>query len=149
MSTANSMLMVAVAAILADLIYLKPDRLGRQRAILGVTRRLTWGVGVAGLLIAWARPDIVKLIMTALWGSGVLLPAILGGFVWRRATSAGALWSVVVGFLLTTGLGFWWKDDPYWSANYWIPGLGVTVAVFVLVSLATRHRKGEARDFGP
>lgn len=143
MSTANSMLMVSVASLLSDVVCLNDERLARRRSILAWTRGLTWGVGLTGLFIAWARPDIVSLIMTALWGSGVLLPAILGGFFWKRGTSAGAWWSIVLGFLLTTGLGFWWRNDPWWSANYWIPGLAAAAAAYVGISLATRHARSE------
>ncbi len=143
MSTANSMLMVSVAALLGDLLFVRDRHLSRRKAILATTRWLTWGVGAAGLLIAFLMPDIVSLILTALWGSGVVLPAILGGFFWRRATSAGAFWSIVSGFLLTSAAGYLWRNDPFWSENYWIPCLAVSTAVFIAGSLATEHDRGE------
>ncbi len=142
MSTANSMLMVSVSALLGDLLYAKQERLGRQRNILRTTRRLTWLVGAAGLAIAYVRPDIVSLILTGLWGSGVLLPAILGGLFWRRANSKAAMSSILLGFIVTTGLAY----APGWGETFWIPGLTLAAAVFVLTSLATPHSPGENPD---
>lgn len=118
MSTANSMLTVAVNSILCEMLYVDEERLTRQKGILRTGRWLTWGVGAAGLLIASRRPDIVSLILTGLWGSGVLIPAIVGGLYWRRSTSAGAFWSILVGFVLTFVLAY----VPQLAAAAWLPG---------------------------
>src|SRR5262245_32825716 len=100
MSTANTMLMVALAVLLSDVGYADRPKLGQVPGILGVTRWTTWGVGLAGLVVGALEPRIVSLIQDALWGSGMLLPAVIGGLWWRRATSTGALWSIAVGFPL-------------------------------------------------
>jgi Na+/proline symporter len=132
MSTANTMLMVAVAVLLADILYADRERLAEIPYLLRTTRRLTWAVGAAGLLIAYWQPQIVSLIQTALWGSGILLPAVIGGLFWRRATSRAALWSIVVGFPLNFGLSF----VPDLEDTSWMPALGAATVVFVTVSLA-------------
>ena len=137
MSTANTMLMVAVAVLLADILYADQEGLTAVPNLLRTTRRLTWLVGGAGLLIAWWQPQIVSLIQTALWGSGILLPAIIGGLFWRRATSQGALASIVIGFPLNFGLSF----VPGWQDLSWMPALAVAVVAFAGVSLLT---SGEA-----
>jgi SSS family solute:Na+ symporter len=139
MSTANSMLTVSVNSILCDLIYLREDKLSRQPGILRLGRWLTWGVGAAGLLIAYLRPNIVSLILTGLWGSGVLIPAIVGGLYWKRATTAGAFWSILVGFMVTFALAY----RTGWEDTSWIPGLGLGLALFVGISLLTGHTRGE------
>lgn len=159
MSTANSMLMVSVASLLGDLLYVREARLNRKRGILTVTRWLTWGTGLAGFFIARYQPDIVSLILNALWGSGVLLPAILGGLFWKRATNAGAFWSIAAGFTFTTLLAIGsfrtgvlfpllggapdaaWQS--WWEQNYWMPGLAATALIFVGLSLVTRHARSE------
>lgn len=133
MSTANTMLMVAVAVLLSDILYARHEGLTAVPHLLRTTRRLTWLVGAAGLLVAWWQPQIVSLIQTALWGSGILLPAIVGGFFWPRATSQGALASIVIGFPLNFGLSF----VPGWQDLSWMPALAVAAIAFVVVSLAS------------
>lgn len=131
MSTANTMLMVAVAALLSELLYADREQLSAIPRVLRTTRRLTWGVGAAGLAVAFWQPQIVTLIQTALWGSGILLPAVIGGLFWPRATSRAALASFLVGFPLNFGLSF----VPGYADTSWMPALGAATLVFVVVSL--------------
>jgi Na+/proline symporter len=133
MSTANTMLMVAVAVLLADILYAHRDDVAVVPQLLRTTRRLTWAVGIAGLAIAHFQPQIVTLIQTALWGSGILLPVVIGGLYWPRATSQGALASIVVGFPLNFGLSF----VGGWADTSWMPALAAATLAFVGVSLAT------------
>ena len=133
MSTANTMLMVAVAVLLADLVHHDRDDLMSAPRLLEAMRRLTWVVGLAGLAIATWQPEIVALIQTALWGSGILLPAIIGGLYWRRASSAGAMASIVVGFPLNFGLSF----IERFADTSWIPALAAATMAFVVVSWLT------------
>ena len=139
MSTANTMLMVAVAVLLADILYSGRGHLSGIPNLLATTRRLTWGVGMAGLAIAYWQPQIVNLIQTALWGSGMLLPAVIGGLFWRRANSRAALASIGVGFPLNFGLSFVHGLED----TSWMPALGAATAVFVVVSLITEESAGE------
>jgi Na+/proline symporter len=134
MSTANTMLMVAVATLLCDVLHANRDRLTGSRELLRTTRRLTWGVGAAGLVIAYWQPEIVSLIQTALWGSGILLPAIIGGLFWPRANSRAALASLVVGFPLNFGLSF----VAGFEDTSWMPALAAATIVFVTLSLVSR-----------
>jgi Na+/proline symporter len=137
MSTANTMLMVAVAVLLSDILYADRSPLAAVPNLLRTTRRLTWGVGAAGLAIAYLQPRIVSLIQTALWGSGILLPAVIGGLFWRRATSRGALASILVGFPLNFGLSF---VDGLENTS-WIPALAASACAFVAVSVSTPHQE--------
>lgn len=133
MSTANTMLMVAVAVLLSDILYTDQDELAAVPNLLRTTRRLTWMVGAAGLLVAYWQPQIVSLIQTALWGSGILLPALIGGLFWRRATSGAALASIAIGFPLNFLLSF----VRGFEDTSWIPALAVATIAFVGVSLAS------------
>jgi Na+/proline symporter len=142
MSTANTMLMVAVAVLLTEIVYRDRERLASIPHILKTTRRLTGIVGATGLAIAYWQPQIVSLIQTALWGSGLLLPAIIGGLFWRRATSAAALASIVVGFPLNFGLSF----VPGLADTSWIPALAASTLLFVVVSVASGSRQFRGRE---
>jgi Na+/proline symporter len=135
MSTANTMLMVAVAVLLSDVLHARHDELKGSRELLHTTRRLTWGVGAAGLAIAYWEPQIVSLIQTALWGSGILLPAIIGGLFWPRANSRAAIASLLVGFPLNFGLSF----VPGLEDTSWIPALAAATIMFVTLSLVSRE----------
>jgi Na+/proline symporter len=134
MSTANTMLMVAVAVLLSDIVYADREALAHVPNLLRTTRQLTWVVGVTGLAIAFWQPQIVSLIQTALWGSGILLPAVIGGFFWPRASATAALASIAVGFPLNVGLSF----VPGLQDTAWIPALGAATVVFVGLSFARR-----------
>ncbi len=139
MSTANTMLMVAVSTLLGDLIHADRKTLKGEKHILATTRQLTWVVGIVAFVIAKWQADIVKNIMTALWGSGVLIPAIAGGLYWKRGTARAALVSIVLGFAVTTAL----SSSPSWSAISWIPGLGLAGIAYVWLSLTGKHHKSE------
>jgi solute:Na+ symporter, SSS family len=138
MSTANTMLMVAVAVLLTEILYTDHDDLEGIPNLLQATRRLTWVVGAAGLVIAYWQPQIISLIQTALWGSGILLPAVIGGLYWKRATSAAAMASILVGFPLNFGLSF----VRGFEDTSWIPALAAATAVFIGVSVAAPDPKG-------
>lgn len=135
MSTANTMLMVAVAVLLTDLLYANHDEVADTPHLLRTTRQLTWLVGAASLAIAWWQPQIVSLIQAALWGSGLLLPAIVGGLYWPRANSRAALSSIVVGFVVNVAVWF----VPGMADTAWMPAVGAGIVVFIAVSLLTRE----------
>lgn len=132
MSTANTMLMVAVSVLLTDIFYVRDEDVAAVPHVLRTTRRLTWAVGIAGLAIGYWQPQIISLIQAALWGSGLLLPAIIGGLFWPRASSRAALASMAVGFPLNVAVSF----VPGMQDTAWMPALAAATAAFVIVSLA-------------
>ncbi len=131
MSTANTMLMVAVSVLLTEIRYAGADDVAKVSGALRTTRWLTWGVGIAGLAIGYGQPQIISLIQAALWGSGLLLPAIVGGLYWKRATSGAALSSILVSFPLNVAISFM----PGWQDTAWMPALAAATATFIAVSL--------------
>jgi Na+/proline symporter len=131
MSTANTMLMVAVSVLLTEIIHAKDEQIAAVPHMLRTTRRLTWAVGIAGLAIGYFQPQIISLIQAALWGSGLLLPAIIGGLFWPRASSQAALASIVVAFPLNMALSF----VPGMEDTAWMPALAAAATVFVIVTL--------------
>ena len=64
-----------------------------------------------------------------------LLVAILGGFLWKRATGAGALVSMAVGTVVTLGtmavVGDVLANEPIYY------GLAASLIAYIVVSLAT------------
>jgi SSS family solute:Na+ symporter len=61
-------------------------------------------LGIAVIIVAALLNDVVAALTVAYdILVGGLLVAILGGFVWKRATGTGALWSMAVGTVVTLG----------------------------------------------
>lgn len=102
------------------------------------------GIGILVMAIAMIVPDVVAALTIAYdILVGGLLVAIIGGLVWNRGTGAGAICSMVagtVGTLVTMtvlelradeSLGGILANEPIYV------GLGVSLVVYVAVSLAT------------
>ena len=76
------------------------------------------------------------LLASATWSAWT--PALIAGVMWRRATTAGVFWSMIVGlvFALAVGFGRQFGYTPTWLAPN-IVGLLVASIILVTVSLAT------------
>lgn len=93
-------------------------------------------LGIAVIVIAALLNDVVAALTIAYdILVGGLLVAILGGFVWKRATGAGALWSMGVGTVVTLATMFIVGDVLANEPIYY--GLGASLIVYVVVSLLT------------
>lgn len=136
-STINSMIMVVSATLTKDVYvaWVRPSAVSRQ--ILRTGRILTMIVGIVGLALAWAVRDIVALTVNSLFSLLILLPAILGGFYWPRATAAGATWSMVSGAVTLCAL------TPLAPTQAFVPAFLVSAVVFVVVSMRTVHATAE------
>lgn len=115
----------------------------------GVTEQTETWIGklaMVALLVfciafAWFRPGLISVLSSmASGGLLVMAPALIGTFFWKRASAAGALVSMIAGGLLTAVLYL----SGYYPLGWWPPvwGLGLTTALFVGVSLATRPPEG-------
>lgn len=93
-------------------------------------------LGIVVIVIAALLNDVVAALTIAYdILVGGLLVAILGGFVWKRATGAGALWSMGIGTVVTLGTMFVVGDVLANEPIYY--GLGASLIVYVVVSLVT------------
>lgn len=92
--------------------------------------------GIVVIVIAAMLNDVVAALTIAYdILVGGLLVAILGGFVWKRATGAGALWSMGVGTAVTLGtmvlVGDVLANEPIYF------GLAASLIGYVVASLMT------------
>jgi SSS family solute:Na+ symporter len=64
-----------------------------------------------------------------------MAPTIIAAFFWKRASSTGAIVSMIIGGILTAVLYF----SNFYPFGWWPPvwGLGVTTILFVVISLLT------------
>ncbi|MCJ7501801.1 MAG: sodium:solute symporter family protein [Acidobacteriia bacterium] len=137
MSSANTMIMVVSATLTKDFYKGIFNRQASQRQLLVAGRCLTFVAGLAGVGFSFVVRDIVTLSVIALFMLLVFLPAVIGGFFWRRATSRGAFLSVLLGFLTSLFL------LPRMPRTAFVPGFVVSLLVFVAVSFLTAHSPSE------
>jgi SSS family solute:Na+ symporter len=102
-------------------------------------------LGIVVIVIAALLNDVVAALTIAYdILVGGLLVAILGGFLWKRATGAGALWSMAVGTVVTLGtmviVGDVLANEPIYY------GLAASLVVYVVASLATPRTSPEVLD---
>ncbi|MDQ7915618.1 sodium:solute symporter [Pseudomonas sp. 102515] len=132
MSTASAGLLAAATTLTEDLL---PRLRGGQASTLGMARLFTLLTGLAVLAIALLVNDVIGALTLAynLLVGGILVP-LLGAILWPRATTAGALASMLLGsgaaivFMLKDGLE---ANTPIYFS------LGLSLASFTLVSLLT------------
>lgn len=133
MSTASAGL-IASSTILAGDVYGAFLARGDHNRVLA-SRVTTLIVGAATVITSLVVADVVGALTVAYdLLTGALFVPIVGGLFWRRATTAGALSSmlvsggVVVALMITRGL---FSNDPI------LYGMLASLVVFVVVSLLT------------
>ncbi|KIV67948.1 putative sodium-solute symporter [Pseudomonas sp. FeS53a] len=137
MSTASAGLLAASTTITQDLLPLLRGGRTSGNGDVHENRIATLLLGVAMLGIALVVSDVISALTVAynLLVGGMLVP-LIGAIYWKRATTAGAIASMTLGFL--TVLGFMFKDglDANTPIYY---SLAVGLVSFVVISLVTRR----------
>ena len=145
MSTVNSFMNIAAAAITHDLPVALGTRVGNE---------LRWGrvatvvISLVAAVVAQLSGTLVALLGIFGWGlfASTLVPALAIGLNWEGGTRAGAVSSIATGLVLTLAL-----ETMAFLRLMTVPQ-GVTVAglalvastlVFFVVSWATRHTAEE------
>ena len=119
----------------------------------GISERAETWVGRLSMLIllvlcivfAYFRPGLISVLSSmASGGLLVMAPAIVAAFFWKRGSAAAAVVSMAAGAVVTAALYL----SGWYPLGWWPPvwGLGITTAVFIVVSLLTRPPEG-AEDF--
>jgi SSS family solute:Na+ symporter len=150
MSTASGALIATATVARADVAPLLARLLGRGRTTdsqqaedvdpgheVQGNRGYVVVFGVVVVALASVLNDVVAALTIAYdILVGGLLVAILGGFVWRRANAAGALWSMATGTVVTLGtmavVGDVLANEPIYY------GLAASATAYVVASLLTR-----------
>jgi SSS family solute:Na+ symporter len=139
-SSVNTMIMVSSATITKDFYKGWINSRATDRQLLLVARISTVAAGALAYALALAVRDIVALSVNALFMLLVLLPAVVGGFFWARATATGSIWSIAIGFMVMV------IALPYAPETAFVPGFVASLLVFVGVSLSSSHSPCERRD---
>jgi SSS family solute:Na+ symporter len=134
MSTASAGLLAASTVLTEDLL---PKLRGGKQSSLNINRLFTLLTGFAVLAIALVVNDVISALTLAynLLVGGMLVP-LIGAIFWKRATTAGAISSMSLGFV--TALVFMFKDGLEANTPIYY-SLAVALVSFVLVSLLDRR----------
>ncbi|MBC3487925.1 sodium:solute symporter [Pseudomonas sp. SWRI50] len=133
MSTASAGLLAASTTLTEDLL---PKLRGGKQSSLAISRLFTLLTGLVVLGIALVVNDVINALTLAynLLVGGMLIP-LIGAIFWKRATTAGAIASMSLGF--ATALLFMFKDGLEANTPIYY-SLAVGLVSFVAVSLMSR-----------
>jgi len=136
-STAISYLLVPATALVRDIYqrFINPE--ASERALVWLLRAVVFALGAVAYVISTYSEDFLKVALRAytIYGAGIT-PALVAALVWRRATTAGALTSIILG--VATSLV--WEFGGYTErlgVDPVIPAITLSVAALVAVSLLT------------
>ncbi|MGE8315359.1 MAG: sodium:solute symporter, partial [Pseudomonas putida] len=137
MSTASAGLLAASTTVTEDLL---PKLRGGKQSSLGMSRLFTLLTGLVVLGIALMVNDVINALTLAynLLVGGMLIP-LIGAIFWKRATTAGAIASMSLGF--ATALLFMFKDGLEANTPIYY-SLAIGLVSFVAVSLMSRKPVG-------
>ncbi|WP_397459385.1 sodium:solute symporter [Pseudomonas asplenii] len=134
MSTASAGLLAASTVLTEDLL---PKLRGGKQSSLALNRLFTCLTGLVVLGIALVVSDVISALTLAynLLVGGMLIP-LIGAIYWKRATTAGAISSMTLGFI--TALVFMLKDglDSNTPIYY---SLAIGLVSFIVISLLSRR----------
>lgn len=141
----SAMMSTASAGLLAAATTLTEDVIGKPKfSTLTWNRLATLGVGLVAAALSLAVHDVLDALTIAynFLVGGMLVP-LLGAIYWRRSTTAGAMVSMVSGFVVCAT---WMYVDGIDANTPIYYGLAVSLASFVVISLLG---KSEARNLVP
>lgn len=142
-STALSYLLVPATSIVRDVYqrFINPD--AKEKTLVWMLRGFVIGLGVIAYFISTFSEQFLNVALRAytIYGTGIT-PSLVAALVWKRATTAGAVSSIVTGVTTTLiwefgGYGESTGIDPV------IPAIAISVASLVGVSLLTAPPKKE------
>ncbi|RZU66876.1 SSS family solute:Na+ symporter [Microterricola gilva] len=146
MSTASGALIATATVARADVMPLVRRLLGRPAQPITSAnpehdmrsnRLYVVVLGLVVIVVATLLNDVVAALTVAydILVGGLLVP-ILGGFLWKRATGAGALWSMGVGTVVTLGtmvvVGDVLANEPIYF------GLAAGLIAYIVASLLSK-----------
>ena len=155
-STADSFLLIPATNLTRDVYqkYLNPN--ASEKQILFISRSLVLILGLIAFLLVSQFKTVLNAAFTAynIYGTSIT-PALLAAFLWKRATSQGAIASILTGAIVTI---VWTYFLPQWSKfkqlhpflqELTYPAAGLSVFMLVCVSILTKppEKKSLAQFF--
>lgn len=148
LSTADSLLILASSAVVRDIVQkvFRPDLSGKRVSLYG--KLTTVAVGAAGCVAALGEPRLIFWFVLFAWSglAAAFVPVVLCALFWKRATLAGAISGMAVGFGVTVIWVLAFKSQFY-DLYEMIPGVLAGLAVTVGVSLVTTPPQGAEAEW--
>lgn len=145
MSTGDSQLHATASMISTDIYKRHINRKADEGTLYNVARIGVLIIGLVSVIFALSKPSaLMDLLVLSTAGVGCLVPTVIGGLYWKRATEAAAITSIVVGEACMIYMTFICKMSPLgFSAGFW--SMGISLVLFVLVSLVTKPKAHTAK----
>ncbi len=152
-STADSFLLIPATNLTRD-VYLKHfNPAATEKQILLISRSLVLILGVIAFLLVSQFKTVLNAAFTAynIYGTSIT-PSLLAAFLWKRATSQGAIASIITGATVTL---IWTYFLPDWSGfkqlhpflqELTYPAAGLSILMLVIGSLITKPPEKDSLD---
>tara|TARA_B100000945_G_scaffold256984_1_gene214462 strand:+ start:180 stop:1724 length:1545 start_codon:yes stop_codon:yes gene_type:complete len=152
-STADSFLLIPATNLTRD-VYLKHfNPAATEKQILLISRSLVLILGVIAFLLVSQFKTVLNAAFTAynIYGTSIT-PSLLAAFLWKRATSQGAIASIITGATVTI---IWTYFLPDWSGfkqlhpflqELTYPAAGLSILMLVIGSLITKPLEKDSLD---
>ena len=155
-STADSFLLIPATNLTRDVYQKHLNPSASEKQVLLFSRSLVLILGLIAFLLVSQFKTVLNAAFTAynIYGTSIT-PALLAAFLWKRATSQGAIASILTGATVTI---VWTYFLPQWSQfkqlhpflqELTYPAAGLSVIMLVCVSLLTKppEKKSLAQFF--
>lgn len=128
MSSADTVLLIMSMTLVHDLYQRTLNKQLTSEQVLRVSRWTTFILGVLAILVAIVVFNVIHLAIDAVSFFAALLPAIVFGFYWPRATETAAFWSSVLGLITIAIFLFISPIEAF------IPGIIVSFISFFIIN---------------
>ncbi len=157
MSTVDSQIIVAVAAVVRDVYEKLLGGHPSDRTAVWLSRTVVIVLGVTGVSLAWQRLNVFEGVLDA-WGglAAGLGPAIVLACVWQGTSRAGVIVGMTAGVLLTQfwtpvmrlfeqAGGAWGEMVPHLNSIKLVVCVAVNLVLVIAISLVLRWRAAHRR----
>lgn len=137
MSTTDALILAVSSAIVNDIYKKQINPSSSDKTVYKMGLVVTWLAGLLAIYFAFNPPKLLTMLYTAavgLLGSGFLAPIVLGIW-WKKATSAGGLWSCVIGAASYVYL-LWFTKMP--ALSHVLVSIPLSFLVHFLISSMTQ-----------
>lgn len=117
---------------------IKPNISERKRVIIGKT--IIIGLLLVCVVFATLKIGLIAILSSiASGGLMVSVPAFFGAFFWKKGTDQGAIWSIIIGGIITASLYL----SGYYPFGWWPPVWGIIFSTLVYVGVSYFSEKPE------
>jgi solute:Na+ symporter, SSS family len=143
-STADSFLLVPATNLTRDIYQRHITPNAPERRVVLISRAMVLLLGFIAYLLVDQFPTILAAAFTAylIYGASIT-PGLLAAFLWKRATGAGAVASIVTGGGVTLVWTFYLSRQEYFGGwhpmlqEVTYPAVTLSILALIVVSLAT------------